>query len=495
MKVKLVTLPAVNGAVWTAPIGIAQLAGALRANNIDVTCVDFNPHYDYGSWISTDELAVEPKAQAAVEFINKWGSIVEEWSETLLEGAPDIIGISILYHGMLVPSLALSIVLKKIKPGLILIMGGPFARASNVALLKELLEANVVSGILEGEGEDAIVSLVKMVEAKKPLGQIPGMWVIEKGDAVKRIETCPVDPNKLALADFSDFDLKKYAGSWHNSFPIFGSRGCVNRCSFCNSYKHSPRFIQRDPDHIIKEIIRDIKEYQAGRIVFTDNLINGNPGKLKELCRAIIKHDFGIKFSGNLALMPSVDDEMLDLLKQAGFIDILLAVETPAKKIRRDMGKWPDTEGVLRIVRKAAANDLNPYLYLMHSFPTETDRDFEELLHFVDQFKPTDFLGVGFWPFRLAQVQPGEVDMDFVNKFNIKLLSGYGYDHHDARVAFGREPAWETEWVNDAIKKERHKRLLEHMANWKTGNLLTESKPSRNFILNVLSYIRRVGIV
>lgn len=490
MKVKLVTTPAVGSAVWTPPIGIAQLAGSLRANGIDATCVDFNPEYDYGNWISTEELAVEPKLKAAFEFIEKWGSIVEEWSITLLKGEANLIGISVLYHGMLIPSLALAITLHRSNPDVTIVMGGPFVRASNKALLKEMLENGTIAGILEGEGEEAILGIVKAVKAGQPLNSIPGMWVRDSYDVVKNVLACQVDPNKLPLADFSDFDLKKYEGSWHNSFPIFGSRGCINKCTFCNSYKHAAKFIQRDTDHILKEIIRDINEYSVSRIVFTDNLINGNPAKLKELCRGIIDLNLGIKFSGNLALLPSVDDEMLDLLKQAGFIDILLAVETPAKKVRTDMGKWPDVEGVVRIIRKTVANDLKPYLYLMHSFPTETDRDFDELLHFVDQFKPTDFMGMGFWPFRLAQVQPGEIDMNFVNKFNIKLLGGYGYDRHDARVAFGREPAWETEWVNDGVKKIRHSMLEEHIAMWKSGSLLFENRSPKNFMSRILSKFR-----
>lgn len=491
MKIHLTTTPAVNKAGWAPPIGIAQLAGSLRAKGIAVTCFDLNPHYDYGNWISLEEFAIEPKLQAALNFIEKWKRIVDEWVTILLAGDPNVVGISVLYHGMVMPSLALAISIKRRNPDVTIVMGGPFARKSNIVLLKELLDCDAISGILEGEGEEAILSIVNAVESNGSLNQIPGMWVKDKDCAVKNIEICQVDPNSLPLADFSDFDLTKYVGNWHNSFPIFGSRGCVSKCTFCNSYKHSPKFMQRDTDHIFEEIVRDIEKYSTNRIVFTDNLINGNPSKFKELCRKIIVNKLGVQFSGNLALLPSVDDEMLDLMRQAGFSDLLLAVETPSQKIRADMGKWPDTEGVVRIIRKAISNNIKPYLYLMHSFPTETDRDFEELLYFVDQFRPTDFMGMGFWPFRLAQVQPGEVDMNFVNRFKIKLLSGYGYDTHDARVAFGREPAWETEWVNDEVKINRHALLTEHVAKWRNSSHISSYQ---NFYTKIISMMRKLSI-
>lgn len=216
----------------------------------------------------------------------------------------------------------------------------------------------------------------------------------------------------------------------------------------------------------MEEFRRDVKEYHPRRIAMTDNLINGNPKQFKELCCALIDAKLNIEIFGSLALLPSVDDDMLDLMQGTGFVDVLLAVETPAVRVRKDMGKWTDLTGVMRIVRGAARRGMTPYVYLMHSFPTEREEDFRELLHFVDEFDPGDFGGVGTWPFRLAQVQPGEIDMAFVRRFNIQLLDGDGHDTHNPRVAFGKEPKWCTEFVSDEIKIERHQRVTEHLKAW-----------------------------
>ena len=120
-------------------------------------------------------------------------------------------------------------------------------------------------------------------------------------------------------------------------------------------------------------------------------------------------------------------------------------------------------------MKGSAERNMTPFLYLMHSFPTEREEDFIQLLHFVDDYMPSDFKGVGTWPFRLAQIQPGEIDMDFVRRFGIELLGGYGYEHSDLRVVFGNEPKWQSKWVNDDIKKERHLRITEHLKQWSTG--------------------------
>jgi radical SAM superfamily enzyme YgiQ (UPF0313 family) len=396
-----------------------------------------------------------------------------------LERNPDLIGLSVLYHGMLIPSLALAMEVHDLSPHTRIIMGGPFALPSNRELIAHLLESEAISGIVEGEGELAITEVVRAVADNQPLRKVNGMWTRRDSEISFTPKAPQLNPSDLPLADFGDFDMKFYREAWSGSFPIFGSRGCVNRCTFCNSRKHTPHFRQRSTGQIMEEIKRDVAEYGAGRIAFTDNLINGNPREFKDLCRALRDANLGIDLFGSLALLPSVDGEMMDLMQGAGFTDILLAVESPAPDVRRDMGKWPDKEGVLKIVRGAVERALKPCIYLMHSFPTEKEGDFEQLLHFVDEFDPKDVLAVGTWPFRLAQVQPGEIDMDFVRRFDIELLPGYGLDQHDARVAFGREPRWKTRWINDETKKERHQRMISHLHSWdprlKTSTLIMKA--------------------
>lgn len=456
---RLITTPAVIQKAWTPPVGIAQLAGSLRSKGVEVHCLDFNPENDYGSWLPLEILGMEPKIYAAECFRKKYPGKLRVWAEAALEDEPDLIGLSILYHGMLVPSFALAMQINDLRPETVIIMGGPFVLPSNHKLISYLLQHESISGIFQGEGEQGILEVVAALKEKRSISTIPGMWTKKENGYIVSPPAPQLDPNQLPLADFSDFDIEKYREAWHGSFPIFGSRGCVNRCTFCNSRKHVPYFRQRSTEHIMKEIELDIEKYWVNRIAFTDNLVNGNPREFKNLCRALIDRFHGLEVFGMISLLPSVDNEMLDLMKEAGFVDILLAIESPVPRVRRDMGKWPDKEGVTKIVKGAVERGLKPCVYLMHSFPTEREEEFEELLHFMDEFDSCDFMHVGAWPFRLAQVQVGELDMNFVRRFDIELLGGYGFDRHNACQSFDREPRWKTRWVNDDIKIERQNRI------------------------------------
>ena len=466
MFVRLVTPPAVDARTWIAPIGIAQLAGVLKAAAVPTHCLDLNPEHRCGEWIPDRILVREPKGEGARDLRREHPDKVRQWAERCLEGDPDLVGLSVLYHGMVVPALALAREIREIRPETLILLGGPFAEPSNSALLSELLQEESIAGIVQGDGEEIIVRIAEALEKGRPLNDLPGMWARDGSGARLAAPNLPVDPNGLPPPDFGDLDLESYRGAWHDYFPVFGSRGCVNRCTFCNSRKVSSPFRQRSAEHLMKEIARDVELYGAARIGFTDNLVNGRPREFKRLCRALRDAELGVDVFGMVALSPSVDEETLGLMAEAGFTEILLAVESPAEPVRRDMGKWADREGVMRIVRGAVERSLRPCVYLMHSFPTEREEDFLELLHFADEFSPSDLFGVSCWPFRLAQVQPGELDRDFVRRFNIRITGDRGFDYHNPRGSFGREPKWQTAFVDDDIRRERQRRVDEHLAAW-----------------------------
>jgi radical SAM superfamily enzyme YgiQ (UPF0313 family) len=329
-----------------------------------------------------------------------------------------------------------------------------------------MLETGAVDTIVCGEGEVTLLELVNALRTGSGPSSVSGLWYREDGEVRQTPPRAQLNPDTLPLADFTDLISEESSRAWVG-FPVHGSRGCVNTCSFCNSRRHVPRFRQRSVDHIVAELRRDVVEYRVKRIAFTDNLVNGNPRMFKQLCRAIRDADLEIELFGSLSLMPSVDPEMLDLMQDAGFRQVMLALESPAPRVRRDMGKWDDEAGVQRILQGCVDREIKPWIYLMHSFPTEGERDFLQLLYFVDDWDPEDFGGVLTWPFRLADVQIGEIDMDFVDRFDIQLLAGEGVDVSRYWTVFGKEPRWRTRWVDEEIRAERQSKVEAHIAAWR----------------------------
>jgi hypothetical protein len=467
--INLITTPIVDAPNWIPPIGIAQLAGVLRQAGHRTLCVDLNSHIsDELDDFSPDFLVSCPETIGAFAFREKFPRILDEWIECVLGNQPRVIGLSVLYRSMVVPSLALAIEIKKRSSDVTVIMGGSFATTSNVDMIQRLIKSQYVDVIAIGYGEVTILEILQALFSNNSLSNVPGIYYHQNGEVYSTALNSAVDLNSIPFPDFENLVSSKAMNSWMG-FPIHGSRGCINSCSFCNVRHYKYKFQQRSADHIYSEILNIVEKYEVKRIAFTDNLINGVPSIFKSLCRTLKKTNLNVSFFGSLALMPSVTEEMLDLIQEAKFDRVLLALESPSPIIRKDMRKWTNMHGIMKILNGCINRGIKPTIFLMHSFPTETEKDFQTLLHFVDDWNPNDFCDVLTWPFRLADVRVGKLDNWFVDRFNIEILEEKGIDLPHYWKLFGQEPKWRTKNVDEDIRSNRQNKVEKHLELWRLG--------------------------
>jgi anaerobic magnesium-protoporphyrin IX monomethyl ester cyclase len=463
--INLVTTPIIDKANRVPPLGIAQLASVLRHAGYKTECFDFNSYeFDTLKEFPHKLLVSNPESIGANVFVNSYAQILDNWVECLLSNHPHVIGLSVIYRSMIIPSLALAMEIKKSAPDVTIIMGGSVGAPSNITMIERLLRTASIDIIASGYGESIILEILEVLLKKMPLSSVNGIYYLEEGNLCSNPTKKYINPSTIPHPDFENLVNEKPMDLWLG-FPIQGSRGCINSCTFCNALNNQ-NFQQRFADHIYSEILNDFYKYNAKHIAFTDSSINGDPNTLKTLCLKLIKVDLNINFFGNLAIMPSVDEEMLDLMKEAGFDKVTLALESPSPKIRKDMHKWNDMRGVNKLIRSCVEREIKPLIHLMHSFPTESEDDFKQLLHFVDDWRPNDFGIVLAWPFRLAEVKIGTIDKWFVNRFNIEIMEGKGIDVPHYWNVFGEEPRWKTIHVNEEIRLQRQVQVEEHLKSW-----------------------------
>ena len=124
-------------------------------------------------------------------------------------------------------------------------------------------------------------------------------------------------------------DMKRYA-----TMAIQYSRGCPFDCEFCNItalFGHRPRV------KTAEQIIRELDAlYQIGwrsGIFFVDDNFIGNKRHIKEsLLPALIdwrKDKIGVSFHTEVSINLADDEELMDLMNQAGFNMVFIGVETP----------------------------------------------------------------------------------------------------------------------------------------------------------------------
>ncbi len=154
---------------------------------------------------------------------------------------------------------------------------------------------------------------------------------VEKGTLKKKYvcKTFP-DISNSPIPQWDLVDINKY-----NSLCIQFSRGCPFNCEFCDIVKLNGRVPRtKTSEQIIAEMeVIYAKGYRGGLFFVDDNFI-GNKGKLKkEHLPAIIewqkKRNFPFSFNTQVSVNLADDQELMQLMSDAGFTAVFVGIETP----------------------------------------------------------------------------------------------------------------------------------------------------------------------
>ena len=112
------------------------------------------------------------------------------------------------------------------------------------------------------------------------------------------------------------------------------SRGCPFQCEFCditNLYGRKPR--TKDPSQILAELQTLYDLDWRGSIFMVDDNFIGNKRNVKLLLRELIpwmqERNYPFTFITEASVNLAEDEELLDLMVQAGFYSVFLGIETP----------------------------------------------------------------------------------------------------------------------------------------------------------------------
>jgi radical SAM superfamily enzyme YgiQ (UPF0313 family) len=132
-----------------------------------------------------------------------------------------------------------------------------------------------------------------------------------------------VDVSTLPIPRYDLLDDRPY-----NRFTVQTSRGCPWRCDFCaSSVMLSQKYRKRPVDHVV----RDLRAIMALRprpfIEFADDNTFVDRRWAKDLCRAMIP--LNLKWFTETDVTVADDEELLELMHDAGCRQVLVGLESP----------------------------------------------------------------------------------------------------------------------------------------------------------------------
>lgn len=295
----------------------------------------------------------------------------------LISYNPKILCLSLLTYCSQVATKWICMKIKKIKPKIEIIIGGPgiFSElvSTDISFVDNLKSSGLIDHYIRGDGEAALFDY--LTGKKNPLGLDNNKW-----------EMIP-DLNKLPFPDYHDYDWTQYGEPQLN---ILGSRGCVRECTFCDIHHHWQKFQYRDADNIFEEIIYQQKEYGINNFKFHDSLINGNRkqfDRLMELLSDYNQHypEKKITWISYFIALPkkTTPEEYWKMIADSGAKLLIVGIENFSQKVRYDIKKRFTDEDIDWMLEMCKKYKINLTLLDMVGYPTETEEDHQLQLQWL----------------------------------------------------------------------------------------------------------------
>jgi radical SAM superfamily enzyme YgiQ (UPF0313 family) len=315
---------------WAKPLGLFSIAAILREKGLKVSYIDcldrFHPKESKKIKIFWDgrgpfrktqiklphelepkKLETEKLEAIELKTIGKKYSrygIKPEWFIADLKKTenPDIIFVTSLMTYWASGVKETIEIIKKIFPDIPIVLGGIYATL-NFEHAKRYTRADLV---IKGAGEQQLKKIIK---------DFTGFEMEESkiSDDLNRLPYPALDlQNKIAYA------------------PILTSRGCPFSCDYCASSYLEPKFRQRSPENVFKEIIHWHNNHQIKNFAFYDDALLMNAKScVFPLFEKIISSKLDIWFhTPNAMHIKAITKQAADLMFKAGFKTIRLGLET-----------------------------------------------------------------------------------------------------------------------------------------------------------------------
>jgi ribosomal protein S12 methylthiotransferase len=269
-------------------------------------------------------------------------------------------------------------------------------------LVDDILRADIAvintCSFIEEAKRESIQALLDLVELKKQgrLKKVIVYGCLSQRYAKELRQEFPlVDAfvGKVSL----NHETKRFPITPHHYAYLKICEGCINNCSFCIIPKIKGKFSSLDIRSLVKKA-EALDKRGLGEINIIGQDITGygidlyDKFSLTELLKNILKKIKNAEWIRLLYLNPArISNELLELIRDESrickYID--LPIQHINNRILRLMNRDSSKEGILDLIAKIRR--IIPGVCLRTSvivgFPSETDREFNELLRFIEEIK------------------------------------------------------------------------------------------------------------
>lgn len=371
MKVLLINPPYLSiygpdrGAVKSHfPLGLGYVASYLIKNGFGVSYLD-------------------PEAE---------GLNIASIRERLKRTAPDLVGVTSTTPTFKSAMDVASLVREELDCPIAL--GGPHASVLpeyTIEKYHSLFDCMVV-----GEGESTMLELCAALQGGEDFSAVRGLCSLSNGRAFfagKREGIEDLDDIPMPAREIADMELYAEPNDFNSvgkkAATMFTSRACPYECVFCASRSIWGRKVRyHSPERVIEEIRLLHERYKVEHILFKDDTLGLKRERVVDICEGIIRYGKKLYFSC-LARVDSLDEDLLALMKRAGFFHVCFGIESGNDEIMKNLKKGITKDEARRTLKSANKLGFKTFCTFMIGNPGDTRQTVRDTIRFAVELNPT----------------------------------------------------------------------------------------------------------
>ena len=362
--------------------------------------------------------ALARESISSVQYLNPNPGTVDQVVDDIVQRRPGVVGFTV-YDSNLALAVAVARAVKRKRPGIRVVFGGPSATFCARPILERQPD---VDACVMGEAEQTGARIfTRLLDPGDVQDAPPGLAVRRDGEIVGTGLPPLAGAQDLTLSPRSTLDAVPspyLTGILEDGRTgILTGRGCTHHCQYCCFAALGRRTLRlHSIDRVVAELqhVADVQKRTGEHylVPIHDDAFTLLPARAKSLCQAIIDRHLGLVLSC-ITRADAVDEELLRLMRGAGFASVSFGLESAVPSVLRATGKvrppgWggadlePEREFTARVrssVATAKKLGFQVSVSIILGLPTESPEDGEATLRFVKDLRVDLYLHNFLWVF------------------------------------------------------------------------------------------------
>lgn len=410
-------------------LGVAQIAGYLKKNNICCRVIDASAEFVYDLFLKIKGLSPVKRRtiidneqlsfRNVVSCLNYLSSIQDEFCITIddfrtgfswrdIDNTVDFVNrktifheriknlsfmnipkemrnyycFSISYESQVIPSLVMAKIIKEKYPEIKVCVGGSLLYNYEKDFYKLLYFTEWIDYLIIGAGE--LVYAALEIGGDKALSAIPNVNVVSNyGKHIVDARECCSTP-VVYDPDFSDIDFEIYP-TVAKAFPYMIRDKCYyGKCYFCNGDRMVKQNNTKEIEKALKKIEGISTQIQVENVYLVDAALS--PADFRKIAAMCLKHKINWIANGRFEEQ-LLDEELIKKLSENGCSMLRFGLESGSQKVLDYMNKGTKIKVAEKILRLTAMYGIKNHIYIMFGYPGEGSRERKETLKFIDRNK------------------------------------------------------------------------------------------------------------